>query len=96
MATVTLGTNLTTSLTALSFSGSMTAADVASITNGIKDDQVNGLPIFPGAFSSTGLLYIPNRGVLKVLPEDYVGFDNRGWPILVSKYSIANANWTHS
>lgn len=97
MSTVTLGTSATTSLTALAFQrGGLAAADLATIYEGIKDDQVNTHPIFPGAFSSQGLLYIPNRGILQVLPGDYVGIDSQGWPILVSANSIANAAWTHS
>jgi hypothetical protein len=43
-----------------------------------------------------GLLYIPNRGWLKVLPGDYVAIDNFGWPILVSGNSVALSGsiWT--
>lgn len=98
MATLTLGTNATTSLTALknlSGIGSMVAADQATICNAIKDDLNVAHPRVPGAFQS-GMLIIPNRGVLQVLPGDYVGVDDEGWPILVSAYSIANGNWTHS
>lgn len=43
------------------------------------------------AFSFNGLLYVPNRGVLKVLPGDVVATDNTGWPILVSKAAIGYA-----
>ena len=96
MATKTLGTNATNSLTAIVSSGSMAAADVAAIANGILDDQITGTPIYPGAFSSVDILYIPNRGILKVLPGDYVAIDNKGWPVLISAYSIANGAWTHS
>jgi hypothetical protein len=96
MATVTLGTNATTSLVALINSGSMNVADLATIANSIKNDLVNGNPIWPGAYSQTDLLYIPNRGVLQVLSGDYVGVDNRGWPILVSANSIATGAWTHT
>lgn len=96
MATVTLGTTANNSLTAKLFGGALSTADIAAIANAIKNDQINGLPIFPGAFAQTGLLYIPNRGVLKMLPGDYVGVDSQGWPILVSKNSIANAAWTHT
>jgi len=53
-------------------------------------------PRMPTAWSQAGLLYVPNRGILQVLPGDYVGIDSQGWPILVSKNSIANAAWTHS
>ncbi len=34
--------------------------------------------------SANGQLLIPNRGLLKVLPGDYVFIDNTGWPILLS------------
>lgn len=99
MATLTLGTDAVDTLTALLFKpgiGGMTPADEATIRNAIKDDQGNAHDRVPGAFGSNGLLFVPNRGVLKVLPGDYVGVDDMGWPILVSAYSIANGNWTHS
>ena len=97
MATKTLGTDAVNSLTAVDFAASLLPADVASIANGIKDDLNPAHPIYPGAFSLQGLLYIPNRGVLKVLPGDYVAIDaDTGWPILVSANAIANGPWTHS
>lgn len=96
MATKTLGTNATTTLTALAFSPVMNAADFATLQQLIKDDLNVAHPVVPGAFVRDGQLFIPNRGVLKVLPGDYVGVDDEGWPILVSAYSIANGNWTHS
>lgn len=99
MATKTLGTNATTSLTALKYlpgyNSGMSAADQAAIQNAIKDDQGNAHSKWPGAFQG-GQLFIPNRGILQVLPGDWVGVDNQGWPILVSAYSIANGAWTHS
>lgn len=94
MATFSGGTNANNSLTGVFMAGSMAAADVASIANGIKNDAVNGLPISPGAFSSNGLLYVPNRGVLKVNPGDAVLIDSTGWPILLSAYAVANGPWT--
>lgn len=96
MATGTLGTTANNSLMSLINSGAMAPADIAAIAEAILDDQINGLPIYAGAYAQSGLLYIPNRGVLKVLPGDYVGVDSQGWPILVSKNSIANAAWTHT
>lgn len=100
MATKTLGTNAATSLTALPFlagyGSGMSKADIATIALAIKDDQGNAHSIWPQAFSANGQLFIPNRGVLKILPGDYVGVDSAGWPILVSAYAIANAAWTHS
>lgn len=101
MSTKTLGTAGTTTLTALAYSpgygSGMSAADIATIALGIKNDQINGRPIYPQAFSANGLLYVPNRGILQMLPGDWVGFDSQtGWPILVSKTAAANAGWVHS
>lgn len=98
MATKTLGTSATTSLTALSYLagiGSLAPADVALI-DAIKDDINPAHPLIPASFVQSGQLYVPNRGWLQVLPGDYVAIDSQGWPILVSANSIANAAWTHS
>ena len=96
MATATLGTNATTSLTALLNNPVMNPPDFATIQQAIKDDLTNTHPVWPGAYSTHDQLFIPNRGVLKVLPGDYVGVDANGWPILVSAYSIATGGWTHT
>ena len=96
MATSTLGTNATTSLTSLVNNPTMNVTDLATIVNGIKDDLIITHPVWPGAYSYMDLLYVPNRGVLKVLPGDFVGVDTNGWPILVSAYSIATGGWTHT
>ena len=97
MATSTLGTNANNSLTSRIFAGAMPAADIASIANLIKDDQNNLHPISTGAWAQTGLLYVPNRGVLRMLPGDFVGVDAAtGWPILVSARAIAAGPWTHT
>lgn len=89
-----LGTDATNSLAALAFSASMVPADFATLQQAIKDDQNVAHPTFPGAFTRQGLLFIPNRGVLKLMDGDWVGVDSQGWPILVSANSIANAAWT--
>ena len=97
MALLTLGTNATSSLKSLKMTGDMTDVDLGSFANLVLNDQVNTHPIWPGAFAQNGLLFVPNRGVLKVLPGDYVGVDpTTGWPILVSAYAIASGPWTHS
>jgi hypothetical protein len=100
MSTKTLGTSATTSLAALSFLpgiGGMANADVATIQQAIKDDITVTHPTWPGAFSTNGLLFVPNRGLLKILPGDYVAYDDRGWPVLLSSDTIANgSSWTHS
>lgn len=101
MATKTLGTSATNSLSpAIQFlpgyGSGISAADLASMSLAIKNDLNGTTPIIPESFSSNGLLYIPNRGQLKILPGDWVGIDSQGWPILVSKNSIAHAAWTHT
>lgn len=96
MATITLGTTAQTSLTALKEYAGNSAADIATVQLAIKNDLINGNPVFPGAWSLNGLLYIPNRGFLKPMPGDYIGVDSQGWPILVSANSIANAAWIHT
>ena len=114
MATITLGSNATTTLTAVAFAKSLSAADIASIANAILDDRSqagqqpanaapSAKPIWPGAFTLSGQLVIPNRGILQVLPGDYVAVDANGWPILVSANAIAggsapsaSTSWTHS
>jgi hypothetical protein len=95
MATSTFGTTANNSLTALLTSRNMAAADIAAIANAIKDDLNVAHPIYPGAFSSLNQLYVPNRGILQILPGDFVGVDSQGWPILVSANSIANSTWVH-
>ena len=94
MATVTLATNAV--LTAMPYTYGMAAADAASIRLGIKNDKYPLQPVF-GRFERNGLLYVPHRGVLQMLPGDYVGFDSTGWPILVSAVAAATAAaWTHT
>lgn len=102
MATLTLGTNATTSLTALLMGngvgagGKMNAADLATLDQLIKDDQGNAHAIWPGAIEN-GMLYVPNRGQLLILPGDYIGVDSTtGWPILLSARAIASGPWSHS
>src|SRR5260370_41309676 len=122
MATKTLGTNATTTLTALAHqSAGNAAADVATIMQAILDDgmvypgagsgpqPLGGQPRhqqgasvgpYPGAYHVNGLLVIPNRGFLRVLPGDWIGVDANGWPILVSAAAIAGtyaaSSWTHN
>lgn len=103
MATITVGTTSTTSLSKglvfkPGYNSGMSAADIATIALAIKNDQINTHPVFPAAFSANGLLYVPNRGTLKMLPGDAVAVDpHTGWPILISKLAFAaGGNWTHS
>lgn len=116
----TATTNSTAALTAISPSGAAiqgmqiwgsgipagTIATVASGTtatlNQAATSGASGVKMFalPQAlfnmFSKQGLLYVPNRGVLTILPGDYVAVDASGWPILVSKEAVAytGSSWT--
>lgn len=101
--TVTLGTNAGNTLTAVKFlpgyGSGVSAADVASICALIKNDLNVNHPLIPNSFKmDSSRLYIPNRGILKVLPGDYIGIDETGWPILVSKHAITDGStsWTHT
>lgn len=51
----------------------------------------NGISI-----SRDGRLFVPNRGVLKILPGDIIALDNLGFPYLVPGTSIGYAGslWT--
>lgn len=96
MALVTLGTAAQTTLSALAWNKGALAADVGSIIRNIKDDNINGRPIYAGAFGRDGRLWIPNRGFLNLEPGDYVAFDATGWPILLSNIAAASASWVHT
>lgn len=103
MALLTGGTTAQTSLSTLLFGrgsgagGKMSATDLATLSQKVKDDQNVAHPIWPNAIPGSGQqLFVPNRGILMVLPGDYVMVDDQGWPILVSANSIANSTWIHS
>ncbi len=104
MATQLGGTTANNVLTSLQFTGAMDPADIAAIANAVWDDRQNVYPNnptatlntiaaaakpYPGAFQQNGYLFVPNRGVLRCQPGDYVMVDTTsGWPILVSRTAI--------
>lgn len=103
-----MGTAATTTLTAMKFAYTNTGtftADMATLEALIKDDQTpgSGLPS-PTWGSRVGAiaagqsqLFIPNRGVLMVLPGDFIAVDTQtGFPILVSAAAAAAAGWVHN
>lgn len=78
-----------------------TQADIAIIQANILDDSVPiATPrVYPGAFvPGTQQLFVPNRGVLVILPGDIVAVDPfTGWPILISQRAAQNSSaWTHT
>lgn len=96
MALLTGGTSATTTLAGFkALAGASTPQDGGTFRANILDDLNVAHPIWPDAYHF-GKLYVPNRGVLKVLPGDYVFYDPNGWPILVSANSIAGSGWSHS
>lgn len=109
MATVTLGTAATTTLTAVPFIYGMAAADFATIAAALKHDAYNPemndavasavsgpQPPLGLSFSRSGVLTIPNRGVLRLFPGDYIGVDASGWPVVLSPRAAASASWVHT
>ena len=99
MALLTLGTNATTSLSALLYfrgNNSISPTDLGNLNNLILDDKSPGAHLRVGGFRANGLLEIPRRGTLQMLPGDYIGVDSRGWPILLSADTIAAGPWTHT
>jgi hypothetical protein len=94
MATGTLGTNATTSLTSITFNPMSPVADVASIAALIVR-QSSGFRtgIIPGGFAKGGQLRLPGkRGLIFMEPGDVIAVDHNGWPIVVSKESIADGS----
>ena len=64
---------------------------------GVKIAIINPRPA-QERFNFNGLLEIPNRGIVKVLPGDVVAVDNTGWPVLVSANSLGYSGslWTYT
>lgn len=77
-------------------SGTTVTLSQAAISTGTL--KAVGFVHQPGVaeIGQVGLLDIPNRGRLKVLPGDVIAVDASGWPILVSANAIAYAgsDWT--
>jgi hypothetical protein len=105
MATATLGTAATTTLTALPFIYGLSVTDYATLAAAIKRDghnpNVSGNPTGPQPpigtpFQRSGVLVVPERGVLRLFPGDYVAIDATGWPILLSARAAASASWVHT
>jgi hypothetical protein len=104
MALKAVGTKLTTSLSGIQFVRGMNETDLASLVVHILNDgsQLGGgavanaapsaKPVWPEAFNTQGVLYVPNRGYLQALPGDYVCYDANGWPILLSANAIAGGS----
>jgi len=103
MATKTAGTLATSTLTAIQwFPGTTSAADLATVAQGIYIDGGFGAPdglsdgrgnrpgqIMGEAFSTNGLLYVPGRrGPLIVYPGDWVANDGFGNVFLIPQRAL--------
>lgn len=107
MALLTLGTNGTTTLSALQYkpgvggNGGMSAADFAAL-NALILPQGSAPTLgykYEFRLGSEGELFLPGKkGVIRLAAGDYIGVDANGWPIVVSSQSIASGStsWTHS
>lgn len=98
MAMRTGGTTGTTVLTGLLWNPSAAQADIAQFNANVKQQINPGRLIYPGALM-TGIVDFPDRlGQINLLPGDYVFYDSFGWPIVVSRESIAagGTSWAHS
>lgn len=95
MAIVSLGTAATNTLNAVAFSYGMSQTDIGDLNYMIRDDINPAHPRIPGAFASQGFLVIPNRGILRVLPGDYIGVGANNFPILLAG-SVLATDWVHT
>ncbi len=92
MTVKTLGTLATTTLHGQQWPGrygasSISDADIAAIAAAILLDNDPSQPL-PGAFSRMGLLYVPNRGVLKLLDGDWAAYSPSGFPYLIPRIDL--------
>jgi hypothetical protein len=105
MATATLGTAATTTLTALRFIYGINPTDFAAVGAAIKHDthqpnvpagSTGPQPPIVMPWSQNGTLLVPGRGQLILFPGDYVAVDATGWPIVLSARAAASASWVHT
>lgn len=83
MALLTFGTNGTNTLSAFQWNNDNAVANTALINNSIKTQgtvQRNE----PAAFTNNGFLFVPNRGIIKLLPGDWIAIGSTGMPFVMS------------
>lgn len=102
MALSYVGTAGTATLRGVVYSPSsqvMLPADVGSMNDAILNDQNVTYPPAHlsgvGGLSAEGILTVPNRGALKLLPGDVVAYDpTTGGVILITALAAAGGDWT--
>lgn len=66
-------------------------------TTGLVSGQGTVRPRIVGSYTPTGILIIPNRGMLRCRTGDFVCYDTTtGWPILLSGDAAASGPYTHT
>lgn len=83
MALLTFGTNANNTLSAFQWNNANSIADTALINNSIKT-QGTVQRTEPAAFTNNGFLFVPNRGILKLLPGDWIAIGSTGMPFVMS------------
>lgn len=83
MALLTFGTNATSTLSAFQWNNDGPTANTALINNAIKSQgtvQKNE----PSGFTINGFLFVPNRGILRAFPGDWIAIGSTGMPFIMS------------
>lgn len=101
MATYSVVTAAGTHLTAIQLPSAaigtthFQAADIATINALITNDLNPTHPQVPMSFARNGVLYVPNRGVLRCQPGDVVWVDPNGGCGVITAYALAHGGaWT--
>ncbi|MCI0557869.1 MAG: hypothetical protein MN733_05190 [Nitrososphaera sp.] len=100
MALVTLGTAATDTLQALRWTYVADPGDIAAINALFKyqsftDPTIPGpVSFIPGPMVNQGVLYVPERGQLKLYRGDFVAADpNTGHFVLISAATAQSPSW---
>jgi hypothetical protein len=104
MATVTLGTAATTTLTAVKWTPAAALADIAAINalfkhSAFTDPTIQQSQTYkPNAYINNGMLIVPERNAsIRLYNGDYIAADpNTGHFILISGATAAAASWVHT
>lgn len=97
MALGTLGTAATDTLSAVEYHAVMSVSDLAELNALARDQGTGASTIYPIPMVQAGMLYVPDRGTLKLFEGDWIGIDPvTGMMIVINAASAAGASWVHS